>query len=464
MSKDCDTRFNDLLLEVEAIMESTPDGLYTTDAKGNILRFNSMLGRILGIDTSVLAGNSLKELKEKGCYPENVALMSIEQKKSITLTQELPDGRHVIISSYPIFRDSEVAFTVTKIRDMDELSQMQDELEAFKRLSSNYYNELKLLRKRATESGEVVVQSEAMKNVADIAYRIASVDTTVLLFGESGTGKEVIAKIIHTESKRNEGPFIKINCGAIPENLLESELFGYAEGSFTGAGKGGKPGLLEVANGGTLLLDEIGDLPLSLQVKLLRVLQDQEYYRIGDIKPTRTDIRIIAATNRNLLEMVKSGNFREDLYYRLNVVQIIIPPLRERIEDIIPLIYNFLKKYNQKYNFNKDINSDVVDELLTYSWPGNVRELENTIENMLVLSPNHTIEKSALPKNIFKDHEAGYNIQSPKDKSSLEFMVNNFEKKLIENALAEYGNMSAAAKALGLHRTTLARKLHRNRS
>ncbi|HAE62120.1 MAG TPA: transcriptional regulator [Eubacteriaceae bacterium] len=451
-------KYRELLLEIGAVMESTPDAIYTIDSNGIILRFNSMLAKILGVDTSKILGKNLKDLKEGGIFPESVALMCLEQKKEITLTQTLDDNKHVMISSYPMFKDDDVVFVVTKIRDMTELVEMKNELEQIKRLSSNYYRELKLLRKM-TESSDIIAQSDAMKNVIDLAQRVAQVDTTVLISGESGTGKEVIAKIIHGEGKRKDGPFIKINCGAIPENLLESELFGYAEGSFTGASKKGKPGLFEVATGGTLLLDEIGDLPFLLQVKLLRVLQDSEFYRVGDVKATKTDVRVIAATNRNLEEMVKKGLFREDLYYRLNVVQITIPPLRERKSDIIPLIYHFISKFNEKYSFNKNINSDSVEMLLEYHWPGNVRELENTIENMLVLSPTNSLSSDTIPKSISEKVELAHGHKENAKSNTLGTLVASYEKKIINDALERSKDMEEAAKFLGVHRTTLLRKL-----
>jgi len=453
-----ETKYRELLLEIGAVMESTPDAIYTIDSKGIVLRFNSMLGKILGVDTSKILGKNLKDLKERGIFPESVALMCLEQKKEITLTQTLDDNKHVMISSYPMFKDDDVVFVVTKIRDMTELVEMKNELEQIKRLSSNYYRELKLLRKM-TESSDIIAQSDAMKNVIDLAQRVAQVDTTVLISGESGTGKEVIAKIIHGEGKRKDGPFIKINCGAIPENLLESELFGYAEGSFTGALKKGKPGLFEVATGGTLLLDEIGDLPFLLQVKLLRVLQDSEFYRVGDVAPTKTDVRVIAATNRNLEEMVKKRLFREDLYYRLNVVQITIPPLRERKNDIIPLIYHFISKFNEKYSFNKNINSDAVEMLLDYDWPGNVRELENTIENMLVLSPTNSLSLETIPKSISEKVDLAHEHREYARSTTLGTLVASYEKKVINDALENSKDFEEAAKILGVHRTTLLRKL-----
>ncbi|HCX63847.1 MAG TPA: transcriptional regulator [Eubacteriaceae bacterium] len=462
--KDLDykRKYQDLLLEIGAVMESTPDAIYTVDGTGRILRFNSMLGEVLEVDTKNILGKNLKELKESGAFPESVALLCIEQKRKITLTQTLDDGKHVMISSYPLFDGEQVAFVVTKIRDMTEIVQMKNELEQIKRLSSNYYRELKMLR-NMQENADIIAQSQAMIEIVNLANRVAQVDTTVLISGESGTGKEVIAKMIHQESKRSKGPFIKINCGAIPENLLESELFGYVEGSFTGALKKGKIGLFETAKGGTLLLDEIADLPLILQVKLLRVLQDKEFYRVGGRQPTKTDVRIIAATNKNLQHMVEDGRFREDLFYRLNVVPIVIPPLKDRKSDIIPLVYYFIRKFNTKHGFEKSINSDAVEILVNYEWPGNVRELENTIENMMVMSTTNAIGARNIPKPILEKTQDLCDLNRQIGEASLGEMVASFEKRVIAQAMERSNNVNEAAKLLGVHRTTMVRKWNRER-
>ncbi|MFZ7134631.1 MAG: sigma-54 interaction domain-containing protein [Eubacteriales bacterium] len=450
--------YDDLKMEVEALMESTPDAIYTADKEGNFISVNSVFEKMFGLGTH-FRGKNIKMLSDQGKYPETVTLMAIDQKKSITLTQELTKDQHLLITSYPMVENGEITFVVTKIRDITELNKMKDELDKIKRLTTNYYNELTILRERYTQQRNVIVQSEKMKIIFELACRVAVVDTIVLVRGESGVGKEVIAKTIHNESLRKEGPFIKINCGAIPENLLESELFGYVKGAFTGANKNGKVGLFEVANGGTLLLDEIGEMPANLQVKLLRVLQDGEYYPLGEIKPTIADVRIIAATNRNLEEMVKNKLFRQDLYYRLKVVEIEIPSLRERKEDIIPLIYSFLEKFNKKYNFNKEINSDAIEILLEYNWPGNIRELENTVEYLVVISQGNTITKETVPRNIYEYHESSSNVSSV---SPLKQAVNDLEKKLIQRAFEQYGDIEKVAEALKVHRTTVLRKMKKH--
>jgi transcriptional regulator with PAS, ATPase and Fis domain len=300
----------------------------------------------------------------------------------------------------------------------------------------------------------LVVYSEKMMKLVDLAIRIAQVDSTVLISGESGVGKELMAKLIHDQSPRSLGPFIKINCGAIPENLLESELFGYEAGAFTGASKQGKLGIFELASSGTLFLDEIGELPLSLQVKLLRAIQEQEFVRVGGVKPRKVDIRFIAATNRDLEQMMKEGRFRDDLYYRLNVIPMLIPSLRERKEDILPLVHHFEQKLTQKFKMEKRFAPAVLRVFLNYPWAGNVRELENIIERLFVTSPEQLIRLEHLPEKLLAIKEEN----KPARLIPLKEAMEQVEQRLIEDALGVYGNTYKAAEALGIDQSTLIRK------
>jgi transcriptional regulator with PAS, ATPase and Fis domain len=297
-----------------------------------------------------------------------------------------------------------------------------------------------------------------MKKVFDFAARVAQVDSTVLITGESGSGKEIVAKTIHKLSKRKDGPLIQINCGAIPENLLESELFGYEPGAFTGASKEGKLGMFELAENGTLFLDEIGELPLNLQVKLLRVLQEREIVRVGGIKPKKINVRIIAATNKDLEKMVEKGMFREDLYYRLNVVRIKIPPLRERKTDIPPLIQHFLRKFNEKYEMNKKISPEVIERLIAYDWPGNVRELENLIERLVVIVIEDIIELKHLPDYLQASINSDHFQVSVSGIIPLKKASEDLEKQLISKALQKYGSTRKAAQILEVDQATIVRK------
>ncbi|WP_366924396.1 sigma 54-interacting transcriptional regulator [Metallumcola ferriviriculae] len=310
----------------------------------------------------------------------------------------------------------------------------------------------------------IVAKSQAMMEVLRMAFQIATVDCTVLILGESGVGKEAIAKLIHENSSNSDGPFVKVNCGAIPENLLESELFGYEYGAFTGAKREGKLGKFEMAHNGTILLDEIGDLPLHLQVKLLRVIQEREIIRIGANQSRKVNIRILAATNKDLREMTMQGKFREDLYYRLNVVPLHIPPLRERREDIMPLIVHFKKKYEKKYQMARTCSPEVVRVYLSYDWPGNVRELENVIERIYVMGePGKELTPERLIKYFFNvTWQANYkNSVTVHKLVPLKEAAEEMEMQLISMAFKQFGTISKVAEVLNVDPSTISRKVKR---
>jgi transcriptional regulator with PAS, ATPase and Fis domain len=314
----------------------------------------------------------------------------------------------------------------------------------------------KILTLNAMITKQFVVHSDCMKELTKMAIRVARVDSTVLIQGESGVGKELIADVIHANGLRKKGPLIKINCGAIPENLLESEFFGYEPGAFSGASRKGKVGLFELANGGILFLDEIGDMPLSLQVKLLRVLQDKEITRLGGIKPIKVDIRILTGTNRNLGEMVINRQFRQDLYYRLNVVPIRVPALRERREDIPVLTSYFTEYFNRKYlssATSKQLDPGVISCFMKHDWPGNVRELENLIERLIVTTDHDRITLDDLPPWLDKSHPAG-----DQESISLRCAVEDTERKLLQYAFTHYNSTYEVARFLDINQSTVVRK------
>ncbi len=305
----------------------------------------------------------------------------------------------------------------------------------------------------------VIAYSVEMGKVLQVASKVAQVTSTVMILGESGVGKEVVARFIHNASLRRRGPFVTINCGAIPPNLLESELFGYEAGAFTGANRQGKPGMIETASSGTLFLDEISDLPLDLQVKLLQVIQERRLTRVGGIQPIEVDIRIIAATNRDLAKMVERGEFRADLFYRLNVVPIVIPPLRSRRDDIIPLIYHFLAKHNNTHRYNKTISRETREVLTQYSWPGNVRELENLIERLVVTVEGDEIGVEDLPQHV-KERDVNCNSKViVEGVIPLREAVEEVERQLIKHAQEEHETTYEIAEALGVNQSTVVRKL-----
>jgi PAS domain S-box-containing protein len=437
---------------LDAVFESSYDGLYVTDGEGITLKVNKGYERITGISASKCIGRSMNDLVSEGIYSRSSTLMALEKKQRVTITMKTNTGQTVLVTSTPIFNDEgSIILVVTNARDITELNGLQRKLEHVAGLSRFYQTELQQLK--IQNSKQLVVNSSKMRELVNMVIRVAGVDSTVLIQGESGVGKELIADIIHLNSTRKNGPLIKVNCGAIPENLLESELFGYEPGAFSGASKNGKVGLFELASGGVIFLDEIGDMPLSLQVKLLRAIQDMKVCRVGGIKPINMDLRIMAGTNRNLREMVEKGQFRQDLYYRLNVVPIYVPPLRERKEDIPVLCNYFVENFNLKYHMDKRLGPDVIQCFMDYDWPGNVRELENLIERVIVTTMNDGISVTDLPAWL-----GNFNQQDRKQIIPLRYAVENTEKQLLQNAFALYKSTYEVAEALEVNQSTVVRK------
>jgi PAS domain S-box-containing protein len=439
--------------ELDAVFESSYDGLYITDGEANTLRLNEAFERILGVKAEECIGRNMKELVAEGVYSRSGTLLALEKQDQVTITLQAKTGKTALVTSTPI-RDEQgnIILVVTNVRDISELNELQEKLGHAEGLSRFFQSELQEIKLRT----QCVIHSSKMRELISMVVRVAAVDSTVLIQGESGVGKELVANTIHSNSNRGEQPMIKINCGAIPENLLESELFGYEPGAFTGASKQGKVGMFEVADQGILFLDEIGDLPLSLQVKLLRVLQDKEILRVGGTKPIKVDVRIIAGTNYNLKEMVEEKLFRKDLFYRLNVIPILVPPLRERREDIPILANHFLDNFNQKHGMNKKLSSSILACFMEYDWPGNVRELENLIERLVVTSLNQTITAHDL---------SAWSELRPENKSDdehgivpLQDALENTERRILENAFSVCKSTYEVAKVLGISQPTVVRK------
>ncbi|MBX4265988.1 sigma 54-interacting transcriptional regulator [Clostridium estertheticum] len=446
--------------ELNKIIESSYDGIYITDGKANTLRINKSYENITGLQRKNMLTRNMYDLEKEGYISKSSTLMVLKTRKSNTIEQEFSTGKKVLVSSNPIFDDkSNINMVVTNVRDITELYELEEQLAKNMKLTEKYYSEIEAMRMQYLNSTDMVANDKVMIKLLEVAKRVANVDTTVLILGETGVGKEEIAKFIYKNSKRKSKNFIKINCGAIPQTLIESELFGYVKGAFTGANKEGKMGLFEVADGGTIFLDEIGELPLCIQVKLLNVLQEGEVERIGAVKPIKIDVRVLAATNRNLEEMIKDKTFRADLYYRLNVVPLTVPPLRDRREDIVPLIQHFLSQLNIKYNFEKTFTIEALNTLYNYNWLGNVRELKNIVERVIVMSCGNKIFKSDLPikmspNTIQKDSEC-------KEIGNLKDAVEEVEIKLIRMAFDNAGNVRDAAKILGINSSTFFRKRKR---
>lgn len=444
---------------LDAIMESSYDGIYITDGEGNTLRINKSYERITGFNIEDLIGRNMKELEEKGIISESASLLALKDRDVVTINQRLKSGKQILVTSNPIYNSNgEVTMVVTNVRDETEIYRLRGMLKENKKVKESIKREMDELKIQLLETKFIVVEDDKMIDTLKMAKRAARTEVSILVLGESGVGKEEIVKFIHNNSKRVDEKFIKINCGAIPENLIESELFGYTKGAFTGADVNGKIGLFEVANGGTLFLDEIGELPLHMQVKLLRVLQESEIVRIGDSKPIKVDFRLIAATNCDLEQMVLEGHFRKDLLYRLNVVPIEIPPLRERKGDIIGLTNYFLKSINDKYGWEKSFSSEVLRYFYSYEWPGNVRELKNCVERITVMSSEDQVLAEDLPLE-FKAKCSNKGLMNKSDPTeTLKEALEKLEYDMINNAYKTHGSVRRAAKALGIGASTLVRK------
>ena len=447
--------------ELDAIIDSSFDGLYITDGEGLTLRINRAIKRMTGLGEEDLVNKTMYELVDKGILSRSASVLVLDQKKPVTTTLTTVTGTHLLVSATPVFDEEGKIFRiVTSVRDISELNMLKQRIEQLEGLRSHF--EFQMNQMRVKLSGDLIFKNRDMENIVYQAIKIAEVDSTVLLSGESGVGKELIATIIQRNSNRKNGPFIKLNCAAIPENLIESELFGYETGAFTGARKEGKPGLFELANEGTLLLDEIGDIPLHLQVKLLRAIQEREIIRVGGTKPIRIDVRIIAITNKDLEVMVKKGEFREDLYYRINVVPIYVPPLRERREDIPLLIRHFINNFNLRYNYKKDMEAEVIEALMCYSWPGNIRQLENLIERLIVTTSAEVIKTQHLPAYILS---MGTDCEEAKDQAitvnqiiPLKLAVESVEKLLLQKTFSIANSCFKAAELLEVDASTISRK------
>lgn len=386
---------------------------------------------------------------------QSAAVLAMEKKEPVSLVSQTPSYNKVMVTSTPIFDESgESVCAFTLIQDLTMLASWRDIMEEELQKSRLVKEELERLRGAQTES-IIIGNSKFSDELRQLIATVAGSDASVLVLGESGVGKEVVAKDICRQSKRSEKPFITVNCAAIPENLLESELFGHEKGAFTGAVQT-KIGLFELAADGTIMLDEIGEFPLHLQPKLLRVLQEREFRRVGGTKKIPFKARVITATNRDLFAMTKTGEFRMDLYYRLNVLQINLKPLRERKEDIALLANNFLQMFNEKYEKNKFLTAQAVFALEQHSWPGNVRELENAIERAIVIGDQPAITAEHIAAVLGQEQ-----LQSSQHSGtpvSLKEAVENLERELIQNALNTYKTTYKAAEALGSTQPTIARK------
>lgn len=440
----------DITRQILPILDSIHDGLYITDGRAVTILINRAYQRISGLRPEDVLGKDMWRIVSNGLINRSGSLLALKAKTPITIEQTFRTGTKALITSTPHFDESgRISMVVTVVRDITELHLLQ---EKYHDIENRRRSEKDFLRRSHQFSSQLIAEDPNTRTVLARAHRVAALNTTVLLLGETGVGKELFARYIYEHSDRADQSFIGINCGAIPPTLIESELFGYEGGSFTGANREGKMGVFESADKGTVFLDEVGDLPLEMQVHLLRVLQEMQVKRIGGARSIPVDVRIIAATNRNLTDMVREKTFREDLYYRLNVVPISIPPLWERRGDILPLIQAFLAEMNKKYRYHKTFTPAALDILQGYHWPGNVRELKNVVEQAVIMSTQEQIQPADLPIASRRTEEA------LEEGLPLKLAVARLEYDHISRAYAQFGNVRAAAASLGMDSSTFVRK------
>ncbi|EFV77130.1 MULTISPECIES: sigma-54 interaction domain-containing protein [Cytobacillus] len=435
---------------VETIVENAFGWLVVVNKEGTIIYINENYCNFLEIEREKALGKHVSEVIENS----RMHIVAESGKEEIADLQYIR-GNYMIANRIPIFSDGEVigAFGTVFFRDTKEWMQMNSHVKSMLTKIQSFIQEIDPSVKYSLD--DILGNSSQIHSLKEKVKMVAASDISVLIRGESGTGKELFAHSIHQLSNRSHQPFVKINCGAIPEHLLESELFGYEEGAFTGAKKGGKKGKFQLADGGTLFLDEIGDMPLNMQVKLLRALQEGEIESVGSTSPVKVDVRIIAATNRPLEKMMEEKRFREDLFYRINVVPFMIPSLRDRMEDLSLLIDSFIKKITKKSGKRiSAIEDEVIEKFHQYSWPGNIRELENVIEASIHLTSNESITTESLPD--YMKESAVY----PVGKKNLKDILEETEKRILTQSLSKYNHdRLEAAKALGISKSSMYEKL-----
>lgn len=441
--------------KLNAIFEDSQDGFFITDGEGRVLKVNKAYEEMSGIKGEEILGSNVKELEGK-MISYSASLITIRSGKPMTIEQTFyRTGRKAYISSTPLFDDNgNIVMIVSNTRDFQMIEDLRRELSQKNEQVLEYEERMKTIAQQNVNQSQLLVNDPKMYDTIYKTLKVSDKDTTVLIQGETGTGKEMLANFIHQNSLRKDKIMLCLNCGAISKDLIETELFGYVGGAFTGGLPKGKPGYFEIADGGTLFLDEIGELPFNVQMKLLRTLQEKEIIRVGAGKPKKVDVRVIAATNRDLMKMVEQNEFRADLYYRLNVVNIEIPPLRERKQDIIPLADLFLKRFNDKFKTNKSLSAYSYKMLEDYEWPGNVRELKNTIEKMVILSDEDIISAADIEKQ-----ESRFTVEhSEIETVNLKEILEQIELQYINDYYGAYKTLEKAAVKLGVNVKTLSRR------
>jgi PAS domain S-box-containing protein/TyrR family helix-turn-helix protein len=445
--------------ELNAIINSSTDGLFVCRADGTVIRVNPASERLHDICAADVLGQNIFTLVDEGFVDRSAALEAIRNRRQVSVLQN-HRGRKLMSTGTPVFDEQgNLVLAVVTVRDVTELDQLQRNLEEEATRSSQFREQMLAMQQLELEERRIIARSPAMVQVLQQAVRVGGAESTVLILGESGVGKGVIADLIHSHSKRADGPMIRINCGAIPETLIESELFGYEKGAFTGA-QSAKPGYFELADGGTLFLDEVAELPMASQVKLLRFLEDGRICRLGCTTNIKVNVRVLAATHRNLEQMVAAEQFRLDLFYRLNVIPLVVPPLRERRDCLLPLLRHYIQFFAQKIQVERRLGNTALDALLAHDYPGNVRELMNLCERLVVMSETEVIGENDLPATLRQPWEKPHDtLPAWRPGQTLSEILNQTERRLFSELRDRYASQAQIAAHLGVNQSTVARKL-----
>lgn len=447
------------------IFETSSDGIWVCDATGRIIALNRASERLNGLKSEEVIGQHVTIMLEKDIVDQNITPEVIRTRQSLSIMQFIKrTGRYLLVTGTPAFdEDGNLLLVVVNERDMTELNWLQKRLEEVQLEAEKMKSELAELNLQRLQDQNVVAESASMRRVYNLAMRLSKAEASnILILGESGTGKGMLSQFIHQNSPRANKPFIPINCAALPESLLEAELFGYEKGAFTGAKQSGKIGLFELANEGTLFLDEIGDIPLSIQAKLLKYLDDYEIMRLGSTKPKKIDCLLIAATNQDLSALVKNKQFRQDLFHRLNTFTIQIPPLRERKEDIFALAHTYLSTFNRKYKKKNVILAEGMTAFQNHPFPGNVRELVNILREAVVMCDNHAVDQFIIAKLQNVQLELQDDNEGASTPFSLEGRVDQFEKQILMKSAKNCSTTTELAQALRISQATAFRKLKKH--
>jgi PAS domain S-box-containing protein len=449
--------------QLKTILNASSESIWVCDGTGKILTINRAAETLLHIKSRDVVGKNIQSLEKNDFFDRSATLEVIKTKKTVTILQNIKKLRkQLMVTGTPVFSDSgDIEMIIVNERDLTFLNEMRDELEQAQNTTSRYREELTTLNLQELKEQNIIAESKEMQQVIATVMKLARRKVSpILIMGESGTGKGLLAKYIHSQAFDSDSPFVQLNCAALPETLLEAELFGYDKGAFTGARDQGKIGLFEMASGGTLFLDELGEMSLPVQAKLLKCLEEKEVMRLGGLKPVKIDCNVITATNINLNRQVRQGKFRQDLFFRLNTFTITLPPLRRRPEDIFEMIIFFLKKYNVKYGVKRRISSKGIAQIQAYPFPGNVRELKNILKRAVVMGESDVLEDLVnqnvppIPPSPAMEHNLS-------DRDAFDFKGNLMacEKQLMLKALEEYDTTRSLAGFLKLSQSSVVRKL-----